>query len=68
MNRISTVDLIRNFSVHGDEAMSKPVIVTKNDRDRLVLISIEQYGKLKQAYDSLRGQYGRNASEYQNGV
>ena len=37
-------------------------------RDRLVLISIEQYGKLKQAYDLLRGQYGRNASEYQNGV
>ena len=55
MNRISTVDLIRNFSVHGDEAMSKPVIVTKNNRDRLVLISIEQYDKLKQAYDSLRG-------------
>ena len=29
MNRISTVDLIRNFSVHGDETMSKPVIVTQ---------------------------------------
>ena len=52
MDRISTADLIRNFGVYGDEAMSKPVIVTKNDRDRLVLISIEQYDKLKQARTS----------------
>ena len=60
MDRISTADLIRNFGVYGDEAMSKPVIVTKNNRDRLVLISIEQYDKLKQTYDSLRGPYGRS--------
>jgi len=39
-----------------------------NDRDRLVLISIEQFDKLKQAHDSLRGQYGRSAGEHQKGI
>jgi hypothetical protein len=53
MRRISTLDLLRHFGVHCDEAMSKPVIVTKTGRDRLVLISIEQYQKMRRAFDAL---------------
>jgi len=53
MRRVPTADLIRNFAVYGDEAMAKPVIVTKAGRDRLMLISIEQYEKLQRAYDAL---------------
>ena len=52
MKRVATAELIRNFGVHGDIAMSSPVIVTKNDRDRLVLISIEQYEQLKHVYNA----------------
>lgn len=53
MKRLSTVELIRNFDIHGDDALSTPVIVTENGRDRVVLISIEQYHVLQHAYDVL---------------
>jgi PHD/YefM family antitoxin component YafN of YafNO toxin-antitoxin module len=52
MKRVSTVELIRNFGAHSDAALSTPIIVTKNGRDRLVLISIEQYDVLQHAYDA----------------
>ena len=41
MPRVSAVDLIRNFNVYADETMSNPVIVTKNGRDRLVLVTMQ---------------------------
>lgn len=53
MRRVPTLDLIRNFSVYSDEAISGPLIVTKSGRDRLVLLNIEQYEEMKRAYDSL---------------
>ena len=53
MHRVSTADLIRNFGVYGDEAMAKPVVVTKAGRDRLVLVSLEQYETLQRAYATL---------------
>lgn len=52
MKRVSTVELIRNFGAHSDAALATPIIVTKNGRDRLVLISIEQYDMLQHAYDA----------------
>ena len=52
MKRVSTVDLIRNFSAHGDAALAGPVIITKNGRDRLVLISIEQYNLYEHVLDA----------------
>ena len=52
MKRVSTVELIRNFGLHSDAALATPIIVTKNGRDRLVLISIEQYDMLQHAYDA----------------
>lgn len=53
MHRVSTADLIRNFDVHGDEAMANPVIVTRAGRDRLVPVSVEQYEDLQRAYEIL---------------
>ena len=53
MKRVSTVELIRNFGVYSDDALSTPIVVTKNGRDRLVIISIEQYDMLKHAADAL---------------
>ncbi len=52
MKRVSTVELIRNFGTHSDAALSTPIIVTKNGRDRLVLLSIEQYDMLQHAHDA----------------
>jgi len=53
MKRVSTVELIRNFGVFSDDALSTPIVVTKNGRDRLVIISIEQYDVLRHASDAL---------------
>jgi prevent-host-death family protein len=41
--RVSVKELLRNFSRLSDKALSEPVIITKNGRDRLVLVSIEEY-------------------------
>ena len=52
MSQVSTVEFIRNLGLHGDNALSVPIAIAKNDRDPLVLISIEQFDKLKSAYDA----------------
>jgi len=41
-------DLVRQFSHFSDVALAQPVVVTKNGRPRNVLISIEEYDRLKQ--------------------
>jgi hypothetical protein len=43
MRRVSSADLVRNFSVHTDTALAEPVVITRNGRDRLVLLNIELY-------------------------
>lgn len=53
MKRVSSVELIRNFGVYSDDALSTPIVVTKNGRDRLVIISIEQYDMFRHAADAL---------------
>jgi len=52
--RISTVELLRNFGRQGDAALAEPIILTKSGRDRLVLISIEQYEVLRKTYDAIQ--------------
>ncbi len=45
--RVSSGELIRKFSQFCDTALREPIIVTKNGRDRLVLISIDEYNHLR---------------------
>jgi len=40
-------DLVRRFSHYSDVALGQPVLVTKNGRPRNVLISAEEYDRLK---------------------
>ena len=40
-------ELVRQFSHYSDLALKEPVIVTKNGRARNVLISVEEYERLK---------------------
>lgn len=44
----SAGELVREFSHYSDIALSKPVVVTKNGRARNVLISIDEYERLKE--------------------
>lgn len=39
--------LVREFSHFSDMALARPVVVTKNGRPRNVLISVEEYERLK---------------------
>ena len=44
----SAGDVVREFSHYSDIALAKPVVVTKNGRPRNVMISVEEYERLKQ--------------------
>lgn len=48
--KVSTVDFIKNYGVLADKALLEPVIITKNGRDRLVVLSADEFARLKQ-YD-----------------
>jgi prevent-host-death family protein len=45
--KVSTAELIRNFGPLADKALTEPLTITKNGRDRLVLLSTEEYARLK---------------------
>jgi prevent-host-death family protein len=44
--RVSSGDFIRKFGTYTDTALSEPIIITKNGRERLVLLSIDEYNTL----------------------
>jgi prevent-host-death family protein len=45
--RISSAEFQRKFGSLADKALTEPVTITRNGRDRLVLISVEEYTRLK---------------------
>jgi PHD/YefM family antitoxin component YafN of YafNO toxin-antitoxin module len=45
--RVSTADFIKRYSTLADCALAEPVTITKHGRDRLVVISAAEYGRLK---------------------
>jgi PHD/YefM family antitoxin component YafN of YafNO toxin-antitoxin module len=45
--KVTTADFIKNYGTLADEALSEPVTITKNGRDRLVMLSAEEYARLK---------------------
>jgi Antitoxin Phd_YefM, type II toxin-antitoxin system len=45
--KVSTADFIKNYGTLADEALREPVTITKNGRDRLVVLSVAEYARLK---------------------
>jgi prevent-host-death family protein len=45
--RIPSSELQKNFGSLADKALTEPVTITRNGRDRLVLLSVEEYERLK---------------------
>lgn len=43
----TSAELVRQFARYSDAALSEPVVVTRNGRARNVLISVEEYERLK---------------------
>lgn len=46
MTRVSATEFKNNFGAYSDAAMKEPVIITSHQRDRLVVISAEEYRRL----------------------
>ena len=47
MKRVSAAEFQRNIGRYQDVALTEPVAVTRNGRERTVLISAEEYESLK---------------------
>ena len=45
--RVSSAEFIKNYGTRTDKALSEAVTITRNGRDRLVLLSAEEYARLK---------------------
>jgi PHD/YefM family antitoxin component YafN of YafNO toxin-antitoxin module len=45
--RVSTAEFIKNYGALADKALMEPVTITKNGRDRLVMVSAEEFERLK---------------------
>ena len=47
MRRITSREFQRNFGRFQDEALKSPLSITRNGRDRLVVLSVDEYERLK---------------------
>ncbi|MGH7103179.1 MAG: type II toxin-antitoxin system prevent-host-death family antitoxin [Acetobacteraceae bacterium] len=45
--RVTSAEFIRNYGSLADKALAEPVTITKNGRDRLVLVSAAEYDRLQ---------------------
>lgn len=48
MITVTAAEFQRHFGRYQDEALTQPVAITRNGRERVVMISIEEYQKLQQ--------------------
>ncbi len=47
MTRVTSTEFQQAVGNYSDAAMREPVIITTHNRDRLVLMSVEEYARLK---------------------
>jgi prevent-host-death family protein len=47
MITVTAAEFQRHFGRYQDEALTQPVAITRNGRERVVMISIEEYRKLQ---------------------
>jgi len=47
MTRVSSTEFGKQVGRYQDAALSQPVVVTRNGRDRVVIISADEYRRLK---------------------
>jgi prevent-host-death family protein len=47
MLTVTAAEFQRHFGRYQDEALTQPVAITRNGRERLVVISVEEYRRLR---------------------
>ena len=45
--KVSSAEFIKNYGKLTDKALFEPVTITRNGRDRLVVLSVDEYRRLK---------------------
>ena len=45
--KVTTAGFMKNFGKFADKALAEPVTITKNGRDRLVVLSADEYERLR---------------------
>ena len=45
--RVTTAEFIQSYGTLADKALTEPVTITQNGRDRLVVVSAEEYERLR---------------------
>ncbi len=58
MLTVSAAEFQRNFGRYQDEALKQPLSISRNGRDRLVVLAVEEYHRLKR-----RDRVARKVSE-----
>jgi prevent-host-death family protein len=48
MLSVSAAEFQRNFGRYQEEALKQPLSITRNGRERLVVLAVEEYQRLKQ--------------------
>jgi hypothetical protein len=52
MRRVSSAEFIRNFSALSDAALNEPLLISRHERDRLVVLGIDLYRDLMASISS----------------
>lgn len=47
MITVSSAEFQRNFGLYQDKALTEPVVITRNGRERIVVVSADEYRRLK---------------------
>jgi PHD/YefM family antitoxin component YafN of YafNO toxin-antitoxin module len=45
--RVTSAEFIKNYGTLADKALTEPLTISRNGRDRLVVISVDEYERLK---------------------
>ena len=45
--RVSSAEFLKNYGALSDTALTEPVTITRNGRDRLVLLSATEFDRMK---------------------
>jgi prevent-host-death family protein len=45
--KVTTAEFIKHYGRLADRALSEPLTITKNGHDRLVVLSVDEYERLK---------------------
>ena len=45
--KVTSADFIKNYGQLADKALTEPVTITRNGHERVVLLSVDEYERLK---------------------